>query len=231
MGKIRCIAIDDEPLALQLVCDYIRKTPLLELTYSTTKPLEALQIINSDKVDLIFLDVQMPDISGFHFLQLIKNKCKVVLITAYQEYALQGFDHDVLDYLLKPISFERFLAAVQKAKERMASGSEKNGSNYFFVKTEHKAQKIKYEDVIYIEGLRDYVVISTVNSGKILSLQPMRLFEEMLSKRYFIRIHKSYIISIEKIDYIEKNRVKINDLLLPIGETYKEEFLKTIGVT
>jgi two-component system, LytTR family, response regulator len=225
---IRCMVVDDEPLAMQLICDYIVKTPSLQLVHFTTSPVEALQFINTGEIDLVFLDIQMPELTGINFLKLVQNKCKTILITAYQDYAIEGYEHNVIDYLLKPVTLERFLLSVQKAEERLNTQITKDDTDFIFVKTEYKIQKINFAEILYLEGLRDYAAIHTVN-GKILSLQPMRLFEEKLPQHLFIRIHRSYIVSIGKINYIEKNRVVINNHFLPIGDTYKEALLKKIS--
>ena len=225
---ISCMVVDDEPLAMQLICDYVLKMPALHLVHYTTNPIEALQWIQDGKIDLVFLDIQMPEITGINFLKLTQDKCKSILITAYPDYALEGYEHNVVDYLLKPVTFERFLIAAQKATEKINADLKKDDAEFLFVKTEHKIQKINFSDILYLEGLRDYSAIHTL-SGKILSLQPMRFFEEKLTKYNFIRIHKSYIISLAKINYIEKNRVVINNQFLRIGETYKDALLKKIG--
>lgn len=222
------MVVDDEPLAMQLVCDYVSQTPGFELVRYTTNPVDALQIVREEKIDLIFLDVQMPELNGLNFIKLLNNQCKVILITAYQDYALDGFEHDVIDYLLKPVALSRFLMAAGKAKERLQNVAKEGAPNYLFVKTEYKIQKINLNDIFYLEGLRDYVAIHT-SSGKVLSLQPMRLFEEKLPTGSFIRIHKSYIVAISKINFIQKNRVLVHNQYLPIGQSYKDDLLKKIS--
>ena len=228
MPTLKTIVVDDEPLALQLICDYVLKTTSLQLIQYTTNPIDALQYLSENNVDLVFLDIQMPELGGINFLKLMKQKTKAILMTAYQDYALEGYEHDVIDYLLKPVTYERFLAAVQKAQQRIASSVKGEEPSYFFVKTEYKIQKIDYADILYLEGLRDYVAIHTTQ-GKILSLQPMRLFEEKLPPKEFIRIHKSYMIAVHKINYIEKSRVVIHNQFLPIGDNYREKLLKKIN--
>jgi two-component system LytT family response regulator len=229
---IRCMVIDDEPLALQLISDYVLKAPALELVYQTTNPVEALPWAFENKVDVVFLDIHMPELSGMNFLKLVQNKCKVVLITAYHDYALEGYEHDVIDYLLKPVTLERFMMAVHKITERinpMHADIANNAvvADHIFVKTEYKIQKIDCENILYLEGLRDYVAIHTTK-GKILSLQSMRTFEERLPANDFIRIHKSYIVAIKQINFLEKNRVVIQDQYLPVGDTYKDALLQLI---
>jgi DNA-binding LytR/AlgR family response regulator len=226
------MVIDDEPLALQLISDYVLKSAALELVHQSANPVEALPWVFENKVDLVFLDIHMPELSGMNFLKLVQNHCKVVLITAYHDYALEGYEHDVIDYLLKPVTLERFMVAVHKITERMTHLPANNISvavavDHIFVKTEYKIQKINFADILFLEGLRDYVAIHTTK-GKILSLQSLRTFEERLPSNNFLRIHKSYIIAIKQINFLEKNRVVIQDQYLPVGDTYKEGLLRSI---
>lgn len=231
-NSIKCILIDDEPLALELLQSYFNKTSGLEFIAKFSDPLKALHFLEDHTIDLIFLDIQMPELNGIQFMKIISDKCGVILTTAYSEYALDSYDHNVIDYLLKPVTLERFYLAAEKAKERLQIKNNLLSNevvNYFFVKTEYRIQKINYSDVLYFEGLRDYVAIHTT-SGKILTLQSMRSFEESLPPSQFIRIHKSYLIAINKIHTIEKNRVTIIGKRLPIGEVYCEKFWKKVNV-
>ena len=234
---INCIAIDDEPLALDLLQDYVQKVPFLNLVRSFDDPLEALDYLRNNPIDLIFLDIQMEGISGIQFAKLLKNKPQIIFITAYDKYAIQGFELDAVDYLLKPISLDRFIKAVDKAYERMQSC---NGScspivkdnhglkeDFFFVKTEFKHTKINYDDVQFIEGMGDYQCIYTDN-GKIMTLQTFRKFEEMLPLEKFVRVHKSYIVPFNRITTIEKNKVKIGEKEIPIGESFKPNFFDAL---
>jgi len=232
--KISCIAIDDEPLALDKITDYIQQVPFLALQGSFDNALEALAFLQANKIDLLFLDIQMPQLKGTQLLQILKNPPLVILTTAYSEYALEGYDLDVIDYLLKPIAFDRFLQAVNKVLERSASPvimqrsieAPQEIQDYIFVKVETRLQKVMLNDILYIEGLKDYLSIYTVKE-RILTLQS---FKEILEKLpgSFIRIHKSYAVYIHKIDTVEKNRVRIGDKYLPIGDTYKKSFLMEI---
>jgi DNA-binding LytR/AlgR family response regulator len=208
---IKCIIIDDKPLAIDVLTDYVGKIPALSLTLSTTNPLEALEVVMSGQVDLIFLDIQMPQLNGVQFMKIVHGKCKVILTTAYAKYALEGFENDAIDYLLKPIPFERFYKAVQKAQYHFKSINsileKENGislqeNDFIFVKTEYKLVKINIEDILYVEGMQNYVAIYTLNE-KIVSLQNIKKTEEQLSKKKFVRIHKSYIVAIKKIDSVE----------------------------
>lgn len=215
------MVIDDEPLAVKLLADYIRKTPGLELVYSTTKVLEALPVLQEGQVDVLFLDIQMPELTGLQLIKVIGKECKVVLTTAYQEYALQSYEYDVVDYLLKPVTFDRFALAVQKVRARLQESAPVTAMPYIFVKTEYRIQKIVLASVLYIEALRDYIAFHTTE-GKILSLESMRRMEEVLPGQQFIRIHKSYIINRDNVDFLERGKVVIKGQYLPVGDTYKE---------
>ncbi|MEJ6981676.1 LytTR family DNA-binding domain-containing protein [Pedobacter sp. P351] len=233
---IRCLVVDDEPLALDILTDYIEKVPFLKLVTATTSAFEALAIVQKDEVDLIFLDVQMPELTGIQFLKIINGKCNVILTTAYSQYALDGYELDVADYLLKPIAFDRFYKSVVKVQNAIQqltppANNSKNldsGPNAFiFVKTEHRIQKIYLDDVLYIEGLKDYISIFT-KTERVITLQHMKKMEENLPAGRFIRVHKSYIISIDKIESIERSRIQIGDKTIPIGDTYRDNFFKVI---
>jgi DNA-binding LytR/AlgR family response regulator len=218
---LRVIVTDDEPLAMALIADYVRKTPALQLVLDTTKPLEALQYVQEGKADLIFLDIQMPELTGIQFMKIIRNACQVIVTTAYADYAVEGYEHDVVDYLLKPVTFERFLIATKKAITRVNGRKEEMFTvppSCIFVKSEYRVQKINLADILFIEGLRDYIAIHTLSS-KVLTLESMKNIELLLPANEFIRIHKSYIISRNKIDFIEKGKVVISKRYLPVGET------------
>lgn len=222
---MRCIIVDDEPLAHEILSDYVSKIKELELVNTYINPIEAFSSIEKDKIELIFLDVQMPELTGIQFLKLLGKKCKVILTTAYPEYALDGYEHNVVDYLLKPISFERFQKASDKLFATSAISTEETGADldHIFIKTEHKIIRIDLSSILYIEGLKDYISIYTANE-RILTLMNMKKVEELLPSKRFIRVHKSYIVSLEKIKSIEKNRIYVNEQGIPIGDTYKDEF-------
>ncbi len=241
---IRCLVVDDEPLAIDILKDYISKTPFLQLVNTYRNPIEALQAVQSGDIDLVFLDVQMPELTGIQFLKIANGKCKVILTTAYQEYALEGFELNVVDYLLKPIAFDRFYRAAQKAQELLGlsqalpngnlhsalpeiAAKPSIGNDFIFVKTEHKIQKIYLNDILYIEGLKDYISIFT-KSERVITLQSMKKMEETLPGYHFIRVHKSYIIALDKIESIERSRISIADKLIPVGDTYRDDFFKLI---
>jgi len=234
-SKINCVVVDDEPLALALLGDYIAKMPGLTLVESTSEPLRALELAKSDKTDLVFLDMQMPEINGLQFMKILQKRCMVIITTAYSEYALDGFEHHVVDYLLKPITIERFMIAVEKAQERFNSlqkNIEVNQSvsslsqpQHIFVKTDYRIVKINLDDIYYLEGARDYVIIHTT-TGQVLTLQSMKSLGEMLPVGRFVRVHKSYIVALNKISFIERSRISVNQQLIPISDTYKEQFFK-----
>lgn len=229
---MKCLIIDDEPLAVKLLKDYASKVPGLEVVMAGSDVFEGLKLAQGGEADLIFLDIQMPELTGIQFMKVLNGKCKVILTTAYEEYALQAFDHDVVDYLLKPFSLDRFMTAVQRAKERLQTGkpaAESVKTDYIFVKSEYRVVKIELKDILYLESLRDYVAIHTT-SGKILTLQSLRSFEETLDPGKFMRIHKSYIISVDKIGAVERKRVVIGENYLPVGETYLDAFWDRLGV-
>lgn len=235
--KIDCIAIDDEPLALDILKDYARKIPFLNLVKSFDNAMESLEFLKHNKVDLLLLDIQMDDLTGIQLLNVIKQKPLVIFTTAYDKFAIQGYELDALDYLLKPISFERFLRAVDKAYDRLASQIENhviadsNGrtvpaqqnDDYIFVKTEFHLEKVRFSDILFVEGMGDYLLIQT-QTGKIMTLQNFKKIEDVLPPVQFQRVHKSYIVALDKIDKIERNRIYINQKIIPISDTYKKSF-------
>lgn len=235
---IRCLVVDDEPLALHILEDYIRKIPFLTLVKATTNPIEALSIVQNGDADLVFLDVQMPELTGIQFLKIANGKAKFILTTAYSEYALQGYELDVVDYLLKPIAFDRFYKSVQKAQGILNPSTspvvvapepaqQDSLNDFIFVKTEHKIQKVYLHDILFIEGLKDYISIFTPTE-RIITLQIMKKMEDALPEKHFIRVHKSYIVALNKIDSIERSRIWIKDKIIPVGDTYRDQFFKII---
>ncbi|WP_316792943.1 LytTR family DNA-binding domain-containing protein [Pedobacter frigoris] len=244
MIKLKCIAVDDEPLALDIIEDYVSKVPFLELVKRTENAIEALQMVQAGGIDLVFLDVQMPELTGIQFLKIANGKANYILTTAYSQYALESYDLNVSDYLLKPIAFDRFYKAVEKVHNQAKSAEPVSPpqplltsapfsiianpiQDFIFVKTEHKIQKIELDDILYIEGLKDYISIYT-KSERIITLQNMKKMEETLPQGQFIRVHKSYIISLDKIESIERSRISICGKVIPIGDTYRDEFFKHI---
>jgi DNA-binding LytR/AlgR family response regulator len=230
--------IDDENLALDLIEDDILKVPFLQLVKKCKSGIEALDVLQTEKIDLLFLDIQMPDISGIQFLKSLPHKPLVIFTTAYEKYALEGFELDVVDYLLKPYSFERFLKAVNKAQEHLSileknpalpSAEEISFSNHFiFVKSDYKLVKIEIAEIQYIESLKDYIKI-IVGDKPVVTLSSMKAIEEKLVAPDFIRVHRSFMVNLRKIQYIHRNFVKVGDKEIPIGDNYKENFLQVIN--
>lgn len=235
--KINCIAIDDEPLALKQLVNYINKTPFLNLIDSFNSALKAIDLINTSKIDLIFLDIQMPDLTGIEFAKIINKDKKIIFTTAYQQFALEGFKVEAVDYLLKPFNYEEFLTASNKAFRyfgllQKAENKDVNNSyeeNYLFVKSEYKIKKIIYDEILYIEGLKDYVKIYIENQKPIMSLISMKSLEEKLPDNKFIRIHRSYIVNTDKINTIERSRIVFGEKYIPISDGYKDVFQKFIN--
>ena len=229
---LRCIILDDEPLAVRLLKDYVGKTPGIELVEAGGDAFKSLELVQAGKADLVLLDIQMPELTGVQFMKIIQKKCKVILTTAYEEYALQGFEHDVVDYLLKPISLERFMIAIDKVKERMkvpVAATGDNAPGFIFIKSEYRIHKIDLRDILLLEGLRDYVAVHTAGN-KIMTLQSMHSFGEVLPASQFMRVHKSYIIRLDKISHIERGRITIGKHVVSIGEKYREEFMKQLNL-
>lgn len=237
---LNCIAVDDENLALDLLEDNIQKIPFLNLVKRCKNAFDAIETLQNNAIDLMFLDIQMPGITGVQFLQSLKNKPMVVFVTAYKQYALEGFELDVVDYLLKPIDFERFLKAVSKASElhslkqksllEDATGATAEKVSSIFVNADYSLVKIKIDEITYIEGLKDYVKIYTSTSSKpVVTRMTMKAIEEKLPSSAFFRVHKSFIISLDKIESIRNLKIKVGNAQIPISESYSESFFKMIG--
>lgn len=235
---ISCLAVDDELLALDLIEDNIRKVPFLELVKKCKSAFEAVEIIQQQHVDLLFLDIQMPDFNGIQLLKSLKKKPMVIFTTAYSNYAIEGYDLDVMDYLLKPYTFERFLKSVNKAREyfdlkdKLLQSRNQKGpvasSNFLFVRSEHKLVKIDLKEIEYIEGLGDYIKIYAGGSP-VLTQMSMKSIEEKLPSTDFFRVHRSYIVSFNKIDFIQKNLLSIKGKKIPISENYRDQLFKKIN--
>ncbi len=235
--KINCIAIDDEPLALDIIKDYCSKVEFLNLLTTFDNAIESIEYIRSNKVDLIFLDIQMEELTGIQLLNALKYRPFVIFTTAYERYAIQGFELDVVDYMLKPISFERFIKGVNKVFERVqldvggakpeTSKTKPAEASFFFVKTETRMERIENNDVLYVEGMGDYWRIVT-KTRRIMTLMNAKKLEEILHEPQFCRVHKSFFIALDKIESIERNRIKIGDQYIPVSETYHKAFFDLV---
>lgn len=226
--KISCIVVEDEPLAMERTVGYIRKLPGLSLSVTFDNALDAFAYLQTNKTDLIFLDINLGDVSGLQLLESIRISSDVIITTAYPEYALKGYDLDVTDYLLKPFTFERFLQAVGKVQQPGERKESQQDKDYFFVKTSNRLEKIFYADVLYIEGMRDYRKIHTTGK-KIMTLQTFAELEAQLPQTIICRVHKSYMVSVGKIDSIEKDIIHIAQTAIPVSETYRPFFYNLIG--
>lgn len=227
---IRTIAIDDEPLALKLITGYITKTPFLELVNTFDNPLSTLEYLESESVDLIFADIQMPDLSGTEFVRVMEKGPKVIFTTAYERYAIEGFKLSAVDYLLKPFSYEEFLIAAQKALklielEQKALPQIEANNEFLFLKSEYKIRRINFNDILYIEGLKDYIKVFVKNEDKpILSISTLKMVESKLPTKDFMRVHRSFIVNLNKIETIERSRIVFGKEYIPISEQYKDSF-------
>ena len=227
MDRYSCIIIEDEPLALKRTMDFVNKIPFLNLIDTFDNAINGLFYLKSNKVDLLFLDINMDELSGIELLESSKIDSQVIITTAYQEYALKGYELNVTDYLLKPFTFDRFLKAINKAHENLTNHISDSQPDFIFVKTEYRLEKIMLNEIMYIEGMRDYRRIHTANK-RVMTLQNFSEFEKLIPSSIVCRVHKSYMVAINKIVSIERNRIKIADQLIPISESYKEVFYQII---
>lgn len=228
MDKLSCIIIEDEPLALEKTKDFVNKVPFLHLSETFDNALTGLAYLNNNKVDILFLDINMDELTGIELLESSKISSQVILTTAYQEYALKGYELQITDYLLKPFTFNRFLQAVNKAQDNITRRTADASPEFIFVKTENRLEKITLNEIIYIEGMRDYRRIHTINK-KIMTLQNFSEFEKVIPASVVCRVHKSYMVALAKIESVERGRIKIGDQLIPISDTYKDVFFQLIN--
>lgn len=242
---IRCIIIDDEPLAIGIIKSYCEDVGGLHVIGTFTNPLDATNILSKEKIDLVFLDIEMPQINGIDFLKTIDQKPLFIFTTAYPQYAIDGFELNAVDYLVKPIRFARFVKAINRAKELFelrnisktkagnvtsASGSTTSSDEFIFVKSEYDNIKIKLEDIKYIQGLKDYLKIHTQESKPILTLMSFKSIESKLPTSNFLRVHRSFIVNVSSIDSIQRSKIVIDGIRIPLGDSYKEAFLKRVGL-
>ncbi len=237
---LTCIAVDDEPLALDLLEDNIRQVPFLQLRAKCRNAMEALSVMQREPVDLIFLDIQMPGLTGLQFIQSLAVKPMVILLTAYEKYALEGFNLDVIDYLVKPVSFDRFLKACNKAWEffklknqpaTLPGADQSAEPGYFFVNADYSLVKVVIDEIVLVEALKDYIKIHLTQGKPLVIRMPMKVIEEKLPPKKFARIHKSYIVSLAQITSIRKGLVYLGTTELPLSDNYKDALLERIGQT
>lgn len=227
---IRCLAIDDEPLALQQMVAYIEKTPFLEFIAESESALDATDILQKEKINLMFVDINMPDLSGMDFIKSLKDPPKFIFTTAYDEYAIEGFKVDALDYLLKPIGYPAFLKAANKAKEWFdlkdsSSESPKSNGDFLFIKSEYRTVRVNFDDIKYIEGMKEYVRIHLTNDKPVMSLISMKKLVEQLPTSKFMRVHRSYIVNLGKVTTVERARIIFDgSTYIPISDQYKADF-------
>jgi DNA-binding LytR/AlgR family response regulator len=234
MKKLSCILVDDEPLALKLVESYVLKTPFLNLKGSCLNAFEAMKLLHSQKIDLVFLDIQMPDLNGMEFSKTILPETKIIFTTAFKDYAFEGFKVDAIDFLLKPFNYAEFLKAAQKALERIptreAQETKSATPDFIFVKSEYKQVKINLQEVFYFEGLKDYVKIWLTSQSKpVLTLMSLKTLEEELPAEKFMRVHRSFIVALDKINAIERGQILIHEQRITVAEQYKTKFQNFIG--
>jgi DNA-binding LytR/AlgR family response regulator len=229
---IRTAVVDDEPLAVEILKDYVEKTAGLKLVMAGSDVFKTLQLLQSGELDLVLLDIQMPELTGIQFMKIVGDSSKIIVTTAYPDYALEGYELNVADYLLKPISYERFLKAISKIKVATGNSAavpdEPAVPDLIFVKSEYKLVKIMLNDILYIESLRDYIAIYTTKNEKIMTLESLRNMEQTLPAANFVRVHKSFIVSLSKIKFVERNRIIIQDKHIPVGESYQKDFYEKL---
>ena len=237
--KIKCVAVDDEPLALTMVSSFVRQTPFLELVAAFDNAIDALKFVQSNPVQLLLLDIQMADLTGMEMARVLNaenrpDKPFIIFTTAYSEFALEGYRVDAVDYILKPFDYEDFITSVSKVRKRLEQKNESaeipqsDNQQYIFIKVDSQIVRVEVSDIMYIEGLKDYVKIHLSNGESLLSLMSLKKLEEKLTNSGFLRIHRSYIISFARVDSLLKSSVKIGNETIPVGATYKEEYDKYV---
>lgn len=235
--SLRAFAIDDEPLALRVIEEHARQVPFLELVGSSVDPIAGLLRVQQGDIDLVLLDIQMAALTGIQLMQLLQGQCAIILTTAYPQYALEGYEYAVTDYLLKPISFDRFLRAVQRVHAQLTrplaaaqggTGTISDGQPSIFIKTEYRLVKVNHAEILYLEGGKDYTTVIT-RTEKILTLSSLSKLAETLLQPQFVRVHKSYLVAVDKIEAIERQRIYIGKAVIPIGDTYRAEFTRLLN--
>ena len=232
--KIKCIAIDDEPLALKQITGYIKKTPFLDLVAACKSAFEAMEVLSNNEVSLMFVDIQMPDLTGIDFVKTLDKGQKIIFTTAYEEYAIEGFKVEAIDYILKPFGYDEFLKSANKAKSHFelvekASIKIDSKEDYLFVKSEYKIQRIDLQQILYIESLREYVKIVLKDDKPVMSLMSLKSLEEKLPLDHFMRVHRSFIVNLDEIKTVERSRIIFDKTYIPVSDQYKERFQEFLG--
>lgn len=236
--SIKCLIVDDEPLAIEILQSYVERVDSLELVATCSNAVKAFDVLKKEHIDLLFLDIQMPKLTGIEFLKALNPAPKVVFTTAYREYAVESYELNVVDYLLKPIAFDRFLMAINKAVENGGQSTEviqnfgetlSDSDPFLFLKVDRKMVKVYLKDITYIESLKDYVRVKTEDGNEVVSLQKISYLEKKLPADCFIRVHKSYIISVKKIAAYTHTTIEIGNTEIPIGRSYKSEVMKVLS--
>lgn len=225
---MNCLIVEDEPLAMLRLKEYVQRVPFLHLSHTLDNGLDAIGILQRERIDLLFLDIEMDGFSGIQLLESLPRRPAVILTTAFDQYALKGFDLQVADYLLKPYTFERFLQAVTRVYESVRTDNEPLPNGFLFVKTEYRLQKVGFDEIRFIEGMRDYRRIH-LDKESIMTLETFRDLEQQLPEKRFCRVHKSYLVALDKIESIERDRIRIQNDLIPVSNTYREKFYQLIG--
>ncbi|MDP4827725.1 MAG: LytTR family DNA-binding domain-containing protein [Flavobacteriales bacterium] len=223
----KCVIIDDEPLAVALLTDYIGRTADLELVGAFTSPIDGMRFIQANPCDVVYLDVEMPEFKGIQLMKLFPETISVVLTTAYPQFAVDGFDNNAIDYLLKPISYERFSKSIEKLHVRQSQPAA--DADFIFIKSGFEIIKVPFESILWLEGMRDYVAIHTTDGKRIMTLQTLKQFETDLPAALFCRVHKSYMVSLSKIERVDRNTVYIGEKPISVSDTYRKSFLELLG--
>jgi len=231
MEALRCLVVDDEPLAVELLSGYVQRTPGLVLAACFTDPIMAFRKLEEASIDVVFTDIRMPELSGLQLIKLAQGKCRFIISSAHAEHAIDGFELDVVDYLLKPVRYERFLLAVEKLRSRYTTTHEPNTTDHFFLKSGHEVLRIDHAEVTHISAMRDYVAVHTRSKGRILSLENLRDLEQRLPADRYCRIHRSNMVALHAIDRVERDHVVLAGTHLPISDSYAKRLRTVLGLS
>lgn len=230
MGSLRCLVVDDEPLAVEVLAGYVQRTPGLVLAASFNEPIAAFRRAEQGDIDVVFTDIRMPELSGLQLIKLAQGNCRFIISSAYAEHAIDGYELDVVDYLLKPVRYERFLMAVEKLRTRTITAPEQNAADHFFLKSGHEVLRIDHSDVTHISAMRDYVAVHTRSKGRILSLENLRDLEQRLPADRYCRIHRSHMVALHAIERVERDHVVLAGTHLPVSDSYVKRLKAVLGL-